>query len=270
VRLERDEMIESDLIFDIGMHRGDDAGFYLSKGFRVLSVEPFRDFTDQVRSKYSSEVETKRLTIIQKALAHSSQTEIILYINKEKDDSHTTRADIVSANRASSIFTYDELTVATTTLSDLFNAYGVPYYLKCDIEGRDTEVLDQLVRDERRPDFVSFEAQDLEILAKMRAAGYGRFQLVNQWHNPSIVVPNPAREGRYAPVQFSGHMSGLFGRELSAHRWLDFESTARLYLAWKDCQSFDPDSAPGWCDFHGTMLTVEELSRSHLFDEVAV
>ena len=29
---------QDDLIYDIGAHKGDDAAFYLAKGFRVISV----------------------------------------------------------------------------------------------------------------------------------------------------------------------------------------------------------------------------------------
>ena len=31
-------------IFDIGMHRGEDAAFYLNKGFKVVSVEAFPEY----------------------------------------------------------------------------------------------------------------------------------------------------------------------------------------------------------------------------------
>ena len=31
--------MDDDLIFDVGLHHGDDAAYYLSKGFRVVGIE---------------------------------------------------------------------------------------------------------------------------------------------------------------------------------------------------------------------------------------
>jgi len=31
--------VESDLIYDVGVHQGEDTDFYLKKGFRVVGIE---------------------------------------------------------------------------------------------------------------------------------------------------------------------------------------------------------------------------------------
>ena len=132
-------------------------------------------------------------------------------MNKNKDDSHTTREDFVRGNIAAGVYEYDELVVKTVTLDRLFSEFGVPYYLKCDIEGADEQVIDQLMRGRQRPPFVSFELSSTDIIRKIGYCGYKSFQVVNQWLNPTLKAPSPAREGNYVECSFTGHSSGFFG-----------------------------------------------------------
>lgn len=198
-------------------------------------------------------------------MASPDHDSITFYVNQQKDDAHTTREDLVAANLAVSAFTYEERVVETITLGKIFDAHGVPYYLKCDIEGVDEEVLNQLVLDPRRPKFISCELSDIGIMARMFSAGYRLFQIVNQYWNPAIDVTEPAREGRFAPVQFTGHMTGLFGLELPQHKWLTLDEAVHLYQTWIELRRIDPEFAPGWCDCHATHLSREELAGSNAF-----
>ena len=34
--------LENNLIYDVGLHKGEDSEFYLKKGFRVVAIEAFR------------------------------------------------------------------------------------------------------------------------------------------------------------------------------------------------------------------------------------
>jgi FkbM family methyltransferase len=250
-----------DLILDIGMHRGDDARFYLAKGFKVVSVEAFPAYVSEARVAFKQQVENGQLVIIEKAVVDNGQESVKFYVNKEKDDSHTTIEDIVKENIANKTFNYDEILVKTVTLQNLFDEYGVPYYLKCDIEGADTQVLDQLQRDHRRPKFVSFELSSSEIIKKISAAGYQSFQIINQWLNPTLKASEPAREGHYAEANFNGHSSGFFGRELPPHKWMRSDRAISLYEMWLAMQAIDPSFViGGWADCHASMLSIDELS----------
>ena len=53
-------------------------------------------------------------------------------------------------------------------------------------------------------------------------------------------------------VQFNGHMSGLFGRELPSDRWFSIDEVAERFLMWTKLREADPMLAPGWLDFHAT------------------
>jgi hypothetical protein len=132
----------------------------------------------------------------------------------------------------------------------------VPYYIKCDIENGDAIFVRQLLRDARRPAFVSIEATSVGDLACLEACGYDRFQLVNQmFHQFFSIPPEPAREGVYVQAHFDGHCSGLFGRELDPSRWTDFGEVAERFLEWDRLRTKDPQLACGWLDVHAGYST---------------
>ena len=84
----------------------------------------------------------------------------------------------------------------------------------------------------------------------MEECGYELGQIVNQWLNPFVKPPNPAKEGIYASTHFSSEMSGLFGRELSPERWIPIKNIDPLYRRWKDLRDLDQQLAVGWLDLH--------------------
>ena len=63
-----DIMVDDTLIFDVGLHQGFDAQFYLDKGFRVVGVEAVPALCDQARHLNAEAVTSGRLAIVGKAL----------------------------------------------------------------------------------------------------------------------------------------------------------------------------------------------------------
>ncbi|WP_158292477.1 FkbM family methyltransferase [Paracraurococcus ruber] len=237
---------QPDLIFDIGLHRGLDTDVYLRKGFRVVALEARPDFCAEVAARFAAEVEAGRLTVVPCALYPRGGESIAFWVNPEKDDwGSIDRAWAAKAGHA-----VTEITVPTITLSELFDRHGVPRYLKCDVEGMDEECIRQLLLDGRRPDFVSAEASSFDLICLLRACGYDRAQLVNQALLWDVRPPEPPREGRHAAVQFTGHHSGLFGRELDPRRWTSFQEAAERWSDYFRLQARDDRLALGWLDIH--------------------
>lgn len=239
---------QPDLIYDLGMHRGDDARFYLAKGFRVVALEANPAFCAEARAGLAAAIAAGRLHVEEAALWHRGGEAISFWLNPVKDDwSSALRDWATKGNHA-----VQEIRVRSLTLPELLDAHGVPYYLKCDIEGMDEPFAAQLLRDGRRPSFVSIEAVSLDALALLRACGYDRVQVVNQAMLPYVQPPDPPREGRHVPVQFHGHMSGLFGRELVPGGWRSFREASEIFLDFCRLQARQPTLAHGWLDFHVT------------------
>lgn len=238
--------IESNLVFDIGLHTGRDTEFYLQKGFRVVAVEANAALADRARVQFSDQVATGALIIVEKAVSEEDGRLVSFYVNDEKDDWSSLERGVAEKGVTSA----REVFVETITLSSLLSAYGVPYYLKCDIEGGDLSVATQLAREPVLPTFASCEITSLGILAALWAAGYRRFQLVNQAFNHLTRPPRPAAEGTFVDRLFDGHCSGLFGRELAADRWVDADTVAGLYLDFVRLRDRYPQLCMGWLDLH--------------------
>ncbi len=239
---------EPRLIFDIGAHVGNDTEFYSGKGFRVVAVEANPALAEVLERRFAAEIRTGQVTVINKAVVGGNQPAVDLFVNLEKDDWSSIKAEVAQKNAMPT----ERITVEAVNIADLFVRFRVPYYLKIDVEMGDAAILESMLRTPSRPQFVSAEAHELRILALLASLGYSQFQFVNQWLNCFVSPVVPAREGHdYWPGTMDGHYSGLFGKELSESDWVGFEEAA----AWFEANRIS--TARGimrhsWFDVHAT------------------
>ncbi|MFG1419022.1 FkbM family methyltransferase [Xanthobacter sp. V0B-10] len=238
--------MKRDLIFDIGLHKGLDSNFYLRKGFDVVGLEAVQSLCDLASSLNKNYLDSGKFHIVNKALFYRSNETVEFYVNDEKDDWGSLFQNAAEKGVGSS----RRVVVDTITLNELIDNYGVPYYIKCDIEGGDAIFAEQLLKVVEIPRFVSLEATRADDIALLRAAGYDRFQLVNQYLNPFTRVVNPPKEGGFADLTFTHEMSGLFGLELPSSHWCDFSQAIEMFVDWYNLRNRNPNLAIGWLDVH--------------------
>lgn len=249
------------LVFDIGMHCGDDTAFYLARGFKVIALEANPLLCADVSSRFHTEIQDGRLVIVQKALWEKAGEELTFHMSRA--NSTWSSLDSWRAEKGGSDGS-DPTPVSTTTLDELLKEYGIPHYIKCDIEGADHHLCDQLLLSSTKPDFISVEGTSIELMAQLLSSGYDKFQLVNQ----SKIKRFPGSRKLSAvygemEYQFSGHSSGPFGFDLDADRWITFKDAAFQWLKFSELKKLDPDLAlDSWFDFHAT--TKKTLKRQRL------
>lgn len=218
------------LIFDVGAHNGDDTEFYLGKGFDVVAVEANPYLVRGLTERFSSAITQKRLTIVERAIVRGPEKELPFYINLEKDDWSSVRESWAVKDGMA----IETVRARTVRLNELFRKYGVPHFLKVDIEGGDEAVARSLIDVPALPEYVSFEIHNPIILAILATVGYTEFQLVNQWFNGFITPLAESHEGdNYWPEAggFGSFHSGLFGQDLPADEWLSLDETMALFVA---------------------------------------
>lgn len=257
------------VIFDIGLHHGEDTDFYLKKGFDVVAIEADPRHVAKAKERFAGMLAEGRLEIVSAAIVDSSFTEpeIQFYVNLDKDDWGST--DARYGARAGT--RHQIIRVPTIRLEEVYTRvmrYGLTspaapgarrvHYLKIDIEGGDWAALKSLMKldPDLLPAHVSCEAHKLEYLAILSAIGYNRFKLVNQNLNWTQKLPNPPREGVNAPwfeYQFKGHSSGPFGEEAPG-QWISMEEVAELYLMHRRMAATYPTITNAWHDFHATRV----------------
>jgi FkbM family methyltransferase len=220
------------MIMDVGMYLGEDTQFYLDKGFRVVAIEANPQFVLENRAKLEGYIKDGLLEIVPLAIAQKEGV-VPFHLFPAKGDWGTLDPGYAQRNIARGT-TYKIVEVPSVTFDRILQRYGIPYYLKIDIEGADILCIKSLHQFTERPKYVSFEtelvefASTFECLSHLYVLGYRKFKIVNQRVNHKQRCPNPPREGKYVDAVFTGYMSGPFGEE-SPGNWENIENTLEKY-----------------------------------------
>ena len=60
------------LIYDLGLHTGEDTEYYLKKGFKVVAIDANPVMVKQAQKKFHSEVSSGQLTLLNVGIAESA------------------------------------------------------------------------------------------------------------------------------------------------------------------------------------------------------
>ena len=66
--------VVKDLVYDVGMHNGNDTAFYLHHGFRVIAIDANPWAVDAAKRRFRSELTSRRLTILNVGIAETAGT----------------------------------------------------------------------------------------------------------------------------------------------------------------------------------------------------
>ena len=226
------EGFEKDLIYDAGMHRGEDSEFYLKKGFRVVAVEASSSLAQKASERLQQYIASGQLTILNVAIAETDGP-ITFFENPDVTVWGTTDCRWAERNLKMGRSSF-QTTVQGMNFANILSRYGTPYYLKIDIEGADILCLEALKSCAERPMHVSIESsktswKSLQAeFALFKQLGYSRFKVIQQLGVGAQVCPSPAKEGCYIDHRFYNGASGLFGEELPG-KWMDEAESLRLY-----------------------------------------
>lgn len=220
--------MEHDLVFDVGMHKGEDTAYYLAKGYRVVGFEADPALAARCAKRFGTE---PRLTIVEGALAPAAVGERVRFhrhpnsvwgtIDPGRADStaHAGRGELIEVPRVD--------------FGAALERHGVPAFLKVDIEGPGLLCLEALLEHGERPDFVSIEAshhswaeldRELSLLGRL---GYDRFAIVQQATIPDSEVATRTLAGEPLRYRFEEDSSGRFGLDLGD--WVDRRGAERRY-----------------------------------------
>jgi len=165
---------QPDLIFDIGSHKGEDTDFYLKKAFKVVAFEANPKLIAHCKTRFADAIADRRLRIVEGAIAPEAAGErIVFYANLQASVWGTIGASWAERNRTLGTQSV-RVEVERVDIVEAFRTYGVPFYLKIDIEGADCVVLEGLRQLEGRPRYISIEAEKVDfarLVAELRRSG---------------------------------------------------------------------------------------------------
>ncbi|WP_341367944.1 FkbM family methyltransferase [Yoonia sp. BS5-3] len=166
------------LAFDIGAHVGDRMGSFLRLGARCVAAEPQPHVFRALRLLYG---QCDQAHLHRTAVGATTGT-VDLKINSDNPTISTVSTDLIAAAQTADTWqgqVWDaELRVPITTLDQLMAQYGLPDFVKIDVEGHELAVLEGLSRPMRA---LSFEFTTIQIdvacacLERLAALGCTRF-----------------------------------------------------------------------------------------------
>jgi FkbM family methyltransferase len=223
-----------DLIFDVGLHLGQDTGYYLAKGYRVVAIDAAADLVERASQRFVDAIANGRLTLLHGAITAEPGSTVKFFKNDTLSIWGT--VDSIRAKRVSYGRSVTAVEVPAIHLEDVMGAYGVPYFMKVDIEGADTLCLQALSRvaECERPASLSIESDrdswdnvqhEFELLTGL---GYNRFAVVQQATVEQIQKPIRTLDGRWVLHRFERDGSGPFGEDLGVP-WLEAPQALARY-----------------------------------------
>jgi len=122
----------SNLVFDVGLNVGQDTAFYLSQGCRVLAIEADPTLAECARNKFAGEILAGRLTVLNVGIA-AEEGLADFWICEDKPEFNSFHRAIAARNS----YSHKCIKVPVLPFDAVIERFGVPHYLKIDIEGND-------------------------------------------------------------------------------------------------------------------------------------
>lgn len=234
--------MEEDLIYDVGLHRGEDSAFYLAKGYKVVGFEANPDLAAECRARFAKEL---RMRVVEGAIT-DSPTPTVRFFRHRNSIWGTTHPDWAKRNAV--VANSEPIDVASISLATILAETGVPLYMKIDIEGADLLCLHALLQLKEAPKYISLESSKTnwhELTAEFSALerlGYSRFAVVQQATIPGTQIVTTTIDGRPLRFRFEPNASGPFGPDLP--NWTDRASAEQQYRRLFRAYRFWGDDAP--------------------------
>lgn len=215
------------LVFDVGMGLGADTRYYLSQGFRVVSVEANpRAVQTAVNDEWTQKfLRTGQLTFLHAAVAPPGRGggSTSFFALPHRPEQSNVEPWLQAEGGA-------HIKVRTIECADLLHIYGRAAYLKIDIEANSVHCLESLHRAWLGkgesplpiPRHISLEVESMSMLPLFKdmltGLGYTGYKVCRQY----IYSPAPCEQGQYGS-EVPGCGSGPFGEAavdyLAGTRW---------------------------------------------------
>jgi FkbM family methyltransferase len=225
--------MDSTLIYDVGMHKGEDTDYYLKLGFRVVGFEADPELIATCKSRFAAPVASGQLHIVEGAIAPLGYGEEITFFRSSLSVWGTVEHEWEERNRRLGAGS-TPIKVKRVDVTHAFRAFGIPFYVKIDVEGVDRLIVEALQLFPERPRFLSIESEKVSFarvvqeLKLLHELGYKKFNIVQQADVPGSRITTCTISGQALEYTFPEHSSGPFGDDLN-QRWVNLREAVSQY-----------------------------------------
>lgn len=166
--------MRDDLIYDVGVHGGEDTAYYLARGYRVVAIEADPTLVQAAHERFAQHVASGRLTLLNFAVGDVDGTAKFWICPTSRV--WNSFEESIAARAGPGHYAIE---VPVRRFSGVLKEHGVPHYLKIDIEGFDDRCLAG-IDPQDPPRYVSWEMSGPEEIPLAVSKGYNAFKLVSQ------------------------------------------------------------------------------------------
>ncbi len=225
------------LIYDVGLHHGQDTDFYLKKGFEVVAFEANPANIDVCKKRFASAIAEGKLTIVEGGIAELEDfsdkgQKIEFYRNHQTTFWGSTDKEFAYRNEVMGT-TNEKIEINAVNFAECLEKYGIPFYLKADIVGSEKICLRALLKFENKPDYLSIRSEKViwsnlqEEFNLLERLGYDRFKAIQQ-DVTDFQVAIDGENGKKIKYTFDEGASGVFAEE-TAGKWQNKAQILKQY-----------------------------------------
>jgi len=228
----------------------------------VISIEANPLLAEMGKRRFDRQIQSGQLTILNIGIADRIAT-IPFWVNERRAEWSSFMKEIGCRDGTPC----HSIEVHCNRMEDVFSHYGVPYYLKIDIEGHDHLCLHGLFENDL-PQYVSCEACHVEWLDILYQKGYRKFKLINQadqfrpvklnrerlpFRDQWLKVNNGIKKRwqNIFKVKYPYNSSGPFG-EATKGEWMNYDEVKKLFLDFERGTNGKRTNEVSWFDFHAS------------------
>tara|TARA_Y100000768_G_scaffold387635_1_gene379577 strand:+ start:1888 stop:2661 length:774 start_codon:yes stop_codon:yes gene_type:complete len=212
------------IIYDLGACTGENLNYYLSKADQVIALEANPENCKNIQKKFSKEIQEKKLILINCIVGIDPN------INVENFYVHKTNYLLGQFPVPNDPDNFKKVQVNYIDILELLKKYGIPYYIKIDLEEYDHIILERILSHKVKVDYISSEIKKIEdffLFSKFKKDC--SFKIIDG-HTVHLVYNN-----------FLENSAGPFGNDLKGN-WVSYDNFYKL-LKFKLGQR-------GWLDIH--------------------
>jgi FkbM family methyltransferase len=184
--------MDAKLIYDVGMNNGDDTAYYLWRGFRVVAIEANPELVASASNRFRREIEAGYLQILNVGIA-AEEGELPFWVCETDLRLSSFDRRLASLGGLSGAH---EIHVPCRKFRSILDEFGMPFYLKIDIQGNDFLCIEALKPSEL-PKFLSVEVEfpEMRLASLVQERGFNQFKWISQTYFLPLELPPVAQAG---------------------------------------------------------------------------